>query len=106
MLSEDGVASIRVDFRRSYVLVRPQPLAEQGRYFDVRRVALALAQDQGLVLACAVEERSRGVDATAPRERDQRTPTDGRYFGGGSSSSMASASLKSSMSDRSMSVGT
>jgi hypothetical protein len=35
-----------------------------------------------------------------------RTPTDGRYFGGGSSSSIASASDKSSMRLKSMSVGT
>jgi len=39
-----AIDATRVDFRRSYVLVRPQPLAEQGRYLDVRRVALALAQ--------------------------------------------------------------
>ena len=61
------------------------------------------------MLACAVEERSRGDGVPAPpprRRRDRRTPTDGRYFGGGSSSSMASASLKSSINDRSMSVGT
>ena len=84
---------------------RPRPRTGPGARARLRVKTMTLSRQR---------RRRHGVDDAPPprhrrdgrRERELRTPTDGRYFGGGSSSSMASASLKSSINDKSMSVGT